>query len=110
MKFSVLLLAFLSSSSALAFDKALFAKYEEAIKKLEASCETLKPFKTPSNAYEQFCSPSPVNQISVRYCVYQNMLNPDNKQSISFEHLEMRLSANKTTKITVTMECSNIKI
>jgi len=110
MKFSVLLLTMLSSGTALAVDKALITKYEEAIKKLEASCETLKPVKTPKNAYEQFCTASPANQIAVRYCVYQNMLYPENKQSISFEHPEVKLSANKTTKFTVTMECSDIKL
>lgn len=110
MKFSVLLLTIFTSSSAFALDKVLITKYEEAIKKLEASCETLKPFKIPKNTYEQFCSASPANQIAVRYCVYQNMLYPENKQSISFEHPEVKLSENKKTKFTFTMECSDIKI
>lgn len=110
MKYFLLLIITLGSSPVFASNDKLDEKYAKTIEKLEASCKSLKPFTVPQNVNEQFCSPSPENQISVRYCIYQNMLNPQNTQSITFVHPKLKSDKNETTQVSVTIKCSDIRI
>jgi len=108
MKYSISFLVCLIASSAFCSEKNLNLEYQTVIEKLTSSCSKLKPYNIPKTTNEIFCSDNPVNQISVRYCLFQNILKPENDQSITFEMPVEKLESGETITTSVTMDCRNI--
>lgn len=90
----------------MALDEQLVADYELKINQLEKSCATVKQTTAPNTIEELFCSRNPLNQISVRYCLYQNMQKPNNDISLKFE-VPLYASDGKLAQyMTVSMPCN----
>lgn len=85
-------------------------KYEKIIDEFSASCAHLDTNKIPETTAEIFCNRNPVNNISVRYCVYQNLLNPANQTSISFNVPDGDTPDGYAASVTISYRCSDIEI
>ncbi len=79
-------------------------QYNKLIDKFESSCESIGIIEIPKSLFEMFCHPNPINQIAARYCLLQNVKNPDNDESISFKLKDKEKDNTKTT-ITVSVQC-----
>ena len=105
-------IAYASSDEHKAHDKQkeVDIKFEKIMQTLSQKCETHEKKGIPVTTVYQFCSDSPFNNISVRYCVYQNLLVPENDESITIRFPEEISENNATMQITVSYKCADIQI
>ena len=85
-------------------------RYGSLIDSLNTKCAAMKEVSSPpETTVELYCSDTPANKIYVSYCLYQNLLLPDNDKTIEFD-LGVNGSIDDSVAITsITMACKDLK-
>lgn len=107
MKKWIILTALLMVNSAQSGENTINAKYLALIERLENSCAGLKPYWIPESIEQMFCSQELNDQIAVRYCLYQNLINSDNNQVLQFEY-PSGSTGTKSSSHTVEYRCKGM--
>lgn len=101
---------FLTAFSAQSFGKnnEQWVQYNNKIKHLSEQCSKVEATKTPRTLTELFCSPSPINNITARYCLHEKMVNNNDIGSIK-SYIPSEESPATQTSVTVEIKCDSIK-
>jgi hypothetical protein len=85
-------------------------EFQKIVDEFAEKCKMHEKKQIPETTLDRFCSDSPFNNISVRYCIYQNLLIPDNDESIKLRFPKQSDADGIVYEITVSTKCSDIEI